>query len=390
MTKTGLERLFDGLAGVAKQYDVRDTVLRKAARRRRVVRLAPAAVAVALVLGVGAVWVPLHGGDRVPAADPSATSWLPRQVDGDAAAQPLPADRPVAPGALLYRSAKANGYEYSLLTTDGRYYDPPQPVTTLSPDGRWLGYRGEDGYVLRDLTGTTVRSIPKGYLPLSIYVQDGLGGTAYTNRFGIREWSSDNRWLLLAEDSQETNPPFTFYRYDLTTGAVEQIGPPMQLDGVLAVLPTGEVLVQQVDLARRLVTVVAVDPLTGAQRNRTTIDMNEYIPPGGYLQGRNAGLDGTSLLIEWTDAEHAPPRKALYVDLTTGQRRPIDIRPQDDEAEDWWVHTVLPGGIVITERHPTGGFVLRLVDTETGKQRVVCTLRNLGIRDLYAMQVRGT
>lgn len=392
MTPPGLEKLFDGLAEDVKQYDVRDAVLRQAARRRRVVRLAPVAVAMALVLGVGAVWIPLHHTHRAPAAGPpAAMSWLPREVDANAATTPLPADRPVGPGAMLYRSRQMRPGSYALLTVDGGHYEVPQPITTLSPDGRWLGYRGKDGYVLRDLTSTTVTKLPTGYMPVSPDVpgRNGTIGFSITNRFDVREWSSDNRWLLLAEDHvDERAPEFRgpFYRYDLTTGKAERIVAPGKPDSVQAVLPSGDVLVEQLDYPGKVVTVVAVDPVTGAQQSRTTIDMNEYIPAAGYLQHRHVSLDGAAYLVPWTDRQGGPI-KAVYVDLSTGQRRPLDIRPRGEK--DWWVHTIRPEGVVTATRKDNTTFVLRLVDPVTGEQRILSTLRNVQ-GDMYSMQVRGT
>jgi hypothetical protein len=96
---------------------------------------------------------PLNGVDRGrhPGFPSGTVSW---RTD----APPLPIDRGVGPASMLL----LNDDGAHLLMPDGAQWTlPERAYPTLSPNGRWLGYNAEQGYVLRDLTGTEIRPLPE-------------------------------------------------------------------------------------------------------------------------------------------------------------------------------------------------------------------------------------
>jgi hypothetical protein len=134
---------------------------------------------------------------------------LPAVLTTGAPAVPdLPASGPVGRAALIITIGRP-----VLVLEDGRRYLLPAPpagegrqgsvLATLSPDGRWLGYRdahqvGERRYVIRDLTARA---------------------SVVTDRYP-GEWSSDARYLSLIADG--TNRASG--RFDALTGSVTPAG----------------------------------------------------------------------------------------------------------------------------------------------------------------------
>ncbi|MBV1855163.1 SigE family RNA polymerase sigma factor [Catellatospora tritici] len=95
------------------------------------------------------------GAPPLPEALPSAGQTLPS----------LPADRGVGRVSLLRAQRFADGGTNLQLATAAGWYGmriaAESPDLLLSPDGRWLAWTGADHRtVLRDLTGTTQRSLP--------------------------------------------------------------------------------------------------------------------------------------------------------------------------------------------------------------------------------------
>lgn len=181
-------------------YDVGPKVLR-AARRRRRWRTGGVAVAVVVALaGLAGIVVALRpaglpAGVVVADRPPTAMSlpWLPATIDTTLAEPPppLPVDRGVGPGALVYQPCSLP-CSARLVTEDGKQYALPAITrmppaaprkATLSPDGRWLSYPDAEGeYLLRDLTGT--RTVP-------------LGNRRATG------WSAGTHWVGLADARTE-------------------------------------------------------------------------------------------------------------------------------------------------------------------------------------------
>src|ERR1700754_3572016 len=140
---TALKGLLEEMAEQAKVYDPTERALEVAKRRRRMTRIAPVAAALALVVGVGGVWLPLRSD---PPGAAATVDWLPRTlVMPRADPPPLPTDRGVAPASFAYTPVNAPDNGGTLLVTeDGEQYtviprtDQQSYVDGISPDGRWM------------------------------------------------------------------------------------------------------------------------------------------------------------------------------------------------------------------------------------------------------------
>jgi hypothetical protein len=162
---TGLREHFAETAQRAKYYDVAGVVIRRARRRRRIGQAgaAMAAVLVAWVSVAVAVGGPPRTfgvADVVDATGPAVAGrldWLPPTFTVPADPPPLPKERGVGRGALVYCPTEA--CRPVLLTSDGASYAVPGDVRGLSPDGRWLAYAEAGELVLRSLTDTQAQRV---------------------------------------------------------------------------------------------------------------------------------------------------------------------------------------------------------------------------------------
>ncbi|MEU3453783.1 hypothetical protein ABZ671_09290 [Micromonospora sp. NPDC006766] len=325
-----LQELLHTTAAEVPCYDVGGQVLRAARRRRRMVRVAPVAAlaGVLAVVGVVATTAPSGGDVPIVAADRPALAaslpWLPATVGkADGKATPLPADRAVGAGSVLY--ARCNlPCAPRLVTEDSREYELPGPETmppaaprvpTLSPDGRWLSYPDAEGrYVLRDLTD--VRTVPTG-------ARRVVG------------WSADSRWAALADASGEDVTallsPADAREVPVTLPADEQ----RRLAGVTrdgaAVFGPTSARADDDPYDLRIIDA------TGATHT-VRIDTSDLLGPDMELSDVSAlTADGTTVLFQvmrWRD-RLALPGDLVRVDLTDGSvrarlRLPVDrtdVRP---------------------------------------------------------------
>lgn len=193
-----LREVFEAEAAGVPSYDVAGEVLRGARRRRRIRRVVPVAAAVVALAVAVPVVASAVSGARVPivagdgAAIEGTLPWLPKRLDPSGPEPaPLPADRAVGPGALVWvpcrdtcapRLVTADGTQYTLPIFRSRNGATPER-SRLSPDGRWLSYPNADGsYTLRDLTG--VQAVSTG------------------SRHAVG-WSADGQWAALTADPSD-------------------------------------------------------------------------------------------------------------------------------------------------------------------------------------------
>ncbi|SCF37550.1 hypothetical protein GA0074695_6274 [Micromonospora viridifaciens] len=325
-----LRELFHTKAAEVPCYDVGGQVLRAARRRRRVVRGVPVAAlaGVLAVVGVVAATGPFGGSVPIVAADRPAVAvslpWLPAIVgEDDGEAVPLPTDRAVGAGSVLYGRC-APPCAPRLVTEDGREYELPGPeakspaaprVPTLSPDGRWLSYPDAGGrYVLRDLTD--VRTVPTG-----------------TRR--VIGWSADSRWAALAdatdEDVTALLSPGDAREVPMTLPTDEQ----RPLAGLTrdggAVFGTTEARADDAPVELRMIDA------NGATRT-ARVDTSDLLGPDRELSGFPVlAADGTTVLFQVMRMRDglASPGDVVRVDLADGSvdarfRLPVgdaDVRP---------------------------------------------------------------
>ncbi|MEU8259085.1 hypothetical protein AB0C02_00460 [Micromonospora sp. NPDC048999] len=378
-----LRELFHTTAAEVPCYDVGGQVLRAARRRRRVVQGAPVAAlaGVLAVIGVVAATAPSGGDVPIVAADRPALAvplpWLPATVGrDDGKATPLPTDRAVGAGSVLYGRC-ARSCAPRLVTEDGRVYELPGPgpksataprVPTLSPDGRWLSYPDAEGrYVLRDLTA--VRMLPTG-----------------TRR--VVGWSADSRWAALADASYEDVTallsPADAREVPVTLPAGERrplAG--VTRDGAAVFGPTG--------------TRADGDPFelriidaTGATRN-VRIDTSDLLGPDKELSGFPVlAADETSVLFQVMHVRHAlaSPWDVVRVDLTDGSvrarfRLPVpdaDVRSGRAVGGDEWaplggqsrelVSAIAEGAVLVHYWGPAPHAV-EVLDLRSGDREVI-------------------
>jgi hypothetical protein len=212
---TRLREHFADLADQAKQYDVTETVVRRARRRRHLERLAPAAAGVVLLVGA------LAWGSAARGPAPTETSALPvvdaageavrRGVDrlppifSVSLPEPdLPVDHGVGRAALVYHDGD-RPYQ-AVLLPDGSAYRAPHAVSSLSPDGRWLAYGPEGDLRLRDLTGTAELRLgavsPIGWSPdgASVLLQSAVPDAGNPDRVEVLEPRTGERHTIPVHD----------------------------------------------------------------------------------------------------------------------------------------------------------------------------------------------
>lgn len=166
-------------------------------RWRRDAWLVGSVVLAVLIVG-SAAWYGSRSGRSGPTSS-QATSSAPSQP----AMERLPRGR-VGAAELVY--ACARGCRPVVRLVDGREFEVPtdQPSVrgvTLSPDGRWLGFRLGSAFVIRDLVGSEERR---------------LGSRTVTGRLAAWAWSTDSSILLLAELADDQ--PVEFLAYNPADG----------------------------------------------------------------------------------------------------------------------------------------------------------------------------
>jgi hypothetical protein len=210
-----LSGLLRDIAEQVPGYDVGDSALRIARRRRKIRRIAPAVLPLVLVASIVAVWLPLH---RAGTPSDTVVSWLPSRIPApDAASADLPADRAVGVAAMVYTPCPKDCWRIVVLR-DGAQYRLASPGSApihklsaaLSPDGHWVAYSDANGdLVLRDLTTSTASTFA-GMRP--------------------RGWSPGSRYLVLAPTDGTLTMAFTVV--DLATGkAIRSVSPRASASG---------------------------------------------------------------------------------------------------------------------------------------------------------------
>jgi len=392
-----LRELFHTTAAEVPCYDVGGQVLRAARRRRRVARVAPVAAlaGVLAVVGVVAATAPPGGDVPIVAADRPALAvslpWLPATVGKDEGkATPLPADRAVGAGSVLY--ARCNQpCAPRLVTEDGREYELPGPETmppaaprvpTLSPDGRWLSYPDADGrYVLRDLADVR---------------------TVQTGARRVVGWSADSRWAALADASNRRVTALLSLadarEVPVTLPADEQrplAG--VTRDGAAVFGPT-EARADDDPYDLRIIDA------TGATRT-ARIDTSDRLGRDKELSGFPVlAADETSVLFQVMHVRHAlaSPWDVVRVGLTDGSvrarfRLPVpdaDVRPGRAVGGDEWAPlggqsrvlvSALAEGAVLVHYQGPAPHAVEVLDLRSGDREVIT---NVAVGVVW-LQVRG-
>jgi hypothetical protein len=332
----------------------------------------------------------------------------PAAIVTDPDAPPLPTDRSVGRGRLVYTNAAAGWY--GLVTESGAQYrlsslsDSRSEV--LSAGGRWLvsyvgaelargGPASGDGkhIQLRDLTGTAVITVPVAGIPWLW-------------------WSADDRWLLttvmaVPSPPDPSHPPESATLVDLS----KPVPVPQEIDlsrwpgfAPAAVRHDGTIVLRPVG-GDRLGDVALVDPATGDGRT-VSIDLAAAATPDelaavAYWAGMD-GLarqaspldplpDGSMLLRLWRSFGGPPgvgtvqPTDVLVLDLDAGvvrerwrlpTPRPLPDNPRGD-WETWGVAAVLPDGLLLTHSSTQRRWAWELYDPDTGDLFLVTDLRGL-------------
>jgi hypothetical protein len=291
---SALRDLLSEVAAEAGPYDVTDRAVRTVRRRRRLAVIAPVAAALLVAAGTVAALPLRPDGEGEALVWSSEVSWLPTRLVPVASPPPLPTDRGVAPAAIVYAVRNVQ-FPGTLLTADGRHYRMPgDGVRAISPDGRWVVFRRGATLALRDLTGTAVRDL------------------GVDHRGTVGAWSPDSRWLALRTYA-EGDPTRLTTVVDMESGETLRAVPDPDMETSLCGLRvTGDLLTCTADKESTRFVVREVDPRTGDQTRRVTVDpaaaMTEserkadwaspMVVPGAYAMLRP---DGRTLLMRTTD-----------------------------------------------------------------------------------------
>lgn len=329
---TDAYRRLDEQAG---NYADADRAVAAAERRRhRTMAAAPTAALVVTAVAIGVVTV-LHPGRgdapmRPPPARPGTLFTAPASTH-----RPLPA---TALGrAVLVYSPCLDRCEVVVSLADGREFAvPPNPEgggaagTTLSPDGRWLGYPVSGDFLLRDLTGTVVRRV----------VHSAVGA-----RVGPWTWSGDSSRLLLAErrGGQEVGYPL------LTPATGALVAAPTNASAKpIGVLPSGALLTRAQTSSGPTAT------LSWTGGSPFTVRGGDQLRKGESLGGAYLARDGRSLYVI-AGSTHPDvagvidePIAVLQADLTGRVLRRIDLGRK--AGEFWYPIGVDADGMVFGRR----------------------------------------
>ncbi|MGH3655869.1 MAG: hypothetical protein ACRDUA_04345 [Micromonosporaceae bacterium] len=401
-----LHDMLDELAGdPASVPDPDQLIARDRSRRRRRIAMVAPVVVTAVAVGAGTVvatWPqerPRPPAVRqtpsnppvVDAKEPIAAGrlpWLPKVVERPDTATPLPG-RPVGKGSLVYVGCRGTCGTY-LMTTDGAQYQlrgvgSPYQGASLSPDGRWLGLRGEKGYLLRDLSGTTVREFPASR------PDEPVG------------WSADGKWLVIPTDAEGGQ-----LLIDASTGESWPFVDDQPLTGVL---PSGQVVASPEGYDPAVggnsgsYRLPLLDPRTG-EKSHLRIDLRGALRPDESLDlvsGWAARSDGevAAFTVRRTvdpDAGTTVGEDVVLVDLATGKVShridlptsrlgPVPEDPNDSPPSMDARHVVayLKQGVLLAHHQISSNHVeFELLDPKTGKRRLVTVLR-----DSWRYLVRG-
>lgn len=388
-----LKDLLDDVAEQAKLYDRTEHALSVARRQRRLARVAPVALAVAVATGLAAVWLPLRS-SNVDSDAAAMTPWLPQRLTVPEQVPPtLPTDHGVALGSLVYQT----GDKSTLVTEDGRQYRLPgagDGLLGVSPDGRWLATTSGDKVLLRDLTTT-------GGIQIA-----GHGGGAKA-----ASWSPDGRRFALwtgsmAGNTAEPDVDPRIIVVDLASRTQWTTPAPGNVT-LIGVLDSGDVVLEDRVSPDQVTSSTPVqlsifNSQTGQVRHRYQIDLTPWLSPKERQARQRAGLlsdaallaDGRTLLLRpavrvpgGPDGLYAPD-DVLAVDLDTGSvTRRYDLPdPRIASAtrdlvidHNRTLGALLPEGVLYihngrTSPWPGGPISLELLDLSTGRLQVVSTV----------------
>jgi hypothetical protein len=230
------------------------------------------------------------------------------------AAAALPIDHAVGRAVFAYEV----GSQAWLVTQDGRRYLLGADAlagrnTAISPDGRWLLHDGR----LRDLTGTADRALPPA---------------------PFITWSPDGEWLLLDHPGLLLDGPGHQLLVNTETGQATNLS-----TFGLAVLDDGTVLVGEgggegVDPGDpKVVSLRIVDPATGTQRGRVTIDTRAVLPGEEAVKGRLGIIYmwlGPHEQVLFTVGGSANPRHAAVL-ASLADPRTLLLLPARDSGQFW-------------------------------------------------------
>jgi hypothetical protein len=288
-------------------------------------------------------------------------------------------------GALVYQPCPNDDCAPYLVLADGRQFrlgaapasgGPRPPLATLSPDGRWLGQYGPEGYGLRDLASTDQPRAVEG-TPIA--------------------WSPDSRWLLTEQAGEGTDRRYALL--EVASGATHALAIAPDLT-VVGVLPSGDVVVvpptpgaSPGHLAPRI-----LDGRSGAQRREVSVDL---IPADSRYQWFSTACclafapDGRTVTIQLTwpadwDSPNAPrqrpPTVFAVLDLDAAKvthrwelpdHRQVTDRRRPPDFEAWDVRRALSAGVVLSHQRGPSTLELVLLNPATGARRVASHAPNV-------------
>jgi hypothetical protein len=334
------------------------------------------ALALMLLVGLGLVWSRGSTGGPAPVPAGPALRDYPAAIVPQPDPPPLPADRAVGPGLLVFHGAGG----FVLAASAGAQYrlDPSATSYKLSPDGRWLaGSVIDHSTVMRDLTAAG----PGFDLPGSPVA-----------------WSPDGRWVALGA-SQTDGPmpdnPGVVHVADLTR---PQTTPrPVDLTGfthtmLVSVRADGDLVLEPLDFEGSL-NLSLVDPATLAVRRRIYVNLFPFLNragPGAIALVNQVFLpDGLVYLhaerpLDGSSPAGAPyyPVAVLQVDISSGSGTARDEwslptpRPTGGGRREFWMlMRVLPEGMLLRHLTPAGTASWDLYQPGTGRLTTVTDLR---------------
>lgn len=418
-----LQDLLVEVADEAKIYDGTDRAIQLVRRRRRLVPLVPLVAAAAVVVAVAAVAVPLLRGGSDESLPAAPVSWLPERLTPAKNPQPLPTDRAVGDGSLVYVPTvgeAAASFYYALLTTDGVQYRLPGQ-SSLSPDGRWLLSMSQNKLLLRDLLGTDVRDLRVN------------GGADPGSSVAV--WAADSSRLVVGpapsagcqtvDADQNCMPGADATVVELDTGDQHTVALQQYHDArVCGVRTSGDLVVCgaegtfPIDIwvvdggsgkERSHVSVGLSSALTGAERRAITVAGLPSLRWQGMLADGSAMVAQTMTYVESQGV--TGPADLVLIDLSSGElTRRFDLPPQAvgtaikspegdvryTQPEEWFMNAALPEDLVMQHVGPEGDKgdarfqqrvrSLELLNLDTGT-RGLTTLVDPGVFDV---SVRGT
>ncbi|MEH0938495.1 hypothetical protein [Micromonospora psammae] len=360
------------------------------------VLLAGVLVGVAAAGGVG--WRAATGesgvdsGPTAPSVAPrDVLTGLPAQVRVPATPADLPADRAVGPAAFLYHVERSGGSDeptgtlaqrdIHLVTRSGEQFRAGRTPATLgprhqslSPDGRWLAVRRDGQWWLRDLTGSTERTVPPGY--------------------EVWGWSTDSGSVLIAQLSQSGR---AFAVLSTEDGSLRRLDvPATQLTDVVTLVDGRHLVLVDLepfterDAASPKLTVRVWDMQTGATRDvpvlrpgqlRPGETFNSFVPllTGGGVPAR-VWVQIARQDAYPTGGPEGPvaiPASALVgVDVRSGAPvGRVELAEPRKGAGEGYLGIV--GGELVLDRTARGRSELVAVDPVSGDRRVVTELPHL-------------